>query len=309
MNDVRFDPGGSADIIADTLSVDAGPPELLSEIEAPFLFVERGPGGHAPYVQKHELDTGDNYFRDRGNAPQFQYATEYRQAIEEDTSWFRSRLDELNDRDLLENTLVIYTSDHGELLGEQGMLAHSPPIHPRHVYVPTVFIHPRLGRGHIENGVLRHVDLVPTVASLLDINFESQVSPAGRDLTISDCAPRGTTFYGVTKSTPIGEVEVVFDSAWDETGGYVFPRTKRLSRLLMGSYHLTKSSWSAYTRAHPITHMKFQLRGNRCHWAPAMPEREAARAIKAVRNQDTSQQDMERRDVPKKRLQELGYID
>lgn len=309
MNDVRFDPGGSADIIADTLNVEADAPELLSNIKPPFVFVERGPGGHAPYVQKHELDTGDNYFRDRGNAHRSQYSSEYQKAVAEDADWFLGRLEELAERGLLEDTLVIYTSDHGELLGEQGMLAHSPPIHPRHVYVPTVLIHPQIDVGHAEGGVLRHVDLVPTIASLLDVEFDTRVPPVGEDLTRSSLLEQGPTFYAISKSTPFGEIDVAFDSAWDATGGYVFPKTGRFSRLIMGAYHLTRSSWSAYTRARPLTHMKFQLRGDRCHYAPAMTEQEARRVIEDIRNRDASQQDQEQREIPEERLRELGYME
>lgn len=309
MNDVRFDPGGSADIIANTLDVKAEPPELLSEIESPFLFIERGPGGHAPYVQKHKLDTGDNYFRDRGNASRSQYSFEYQQAVAEDADWFLGRLEELAERDLLEDTLVIYTSDHGELLGEQGMLAHSPPIHPRHVYVPTVLIHPQIDIGRAEGGVLRHVDLVPTIASLLDVEFDTRVPPVGEDLTSSSLSEQGSTFYAISKSTPIGEIKVAFDSAWDATGGYVFPKTGRFSRVIMGGYHLTRSSWSAYTRARPLTHMKFQLRGDRCHYAPTMTEQEAREAVEDVRNMNMSQIEQERREVPEERLRELGYME
>ena len=309
MNNVRFDPGGSADIIANTLDVEAEPPELLSEIEPPFLFIERGPGGHAPYVQKHELDTGDNYFRDRGNTSRSQYSFEYQQAVAEDADWFLGRLKELAERNLLENTLVIYASDHGELLGEQGMLAHSPPIHPRHVYVPTVLIHPRIDVGHAEGGVLRHVDLVPTIASLLDVEFDTRISPVGVDLTDSTLPEQGPTFYAISKSTPIGEINVAFDSAWDATGGYVFPKTGRFSRLLMGGYHMTQSSWSDYTRARPLLHMWFQLRGDRCHWAPRMTIEEAKTVISDIRNKETSQVEQKQQEVPKERLRELGYME
>jgi len=81
MNDVCFNPGGSKDIIATTLDVDSQSPEFLEDIEPSFMFVERGPSGHAPYVEKHELDTGQNYFLDRGATLRSTFAKEYRQAF------------------------------------------------------------------------------------------------------------------------------------------------------------------------------------------------------------------------------------
>lgn len=307
MNDVRFDPGGSEDIIADTLDVDAIPPEELDEVEPPFIFVERGPGGHAPYVQKHELDTGQNYFRDRGAAPRSRFADEYTAAIEEDTEWFLSRLALLEERDLLESTVIIYTSDHGEMLGESGMQSHAPPIHPRHVYVPTVFIHPKLPEGQSVSGVLRHVDIQPTVSGMLDIEVQESVRSAGRDLTEEPTGEHGCAFYSNPQYTRLGRMDVSFDSVWDRTGGYVFPRTGRLSRLMLAAHYLFRAPWRKFARENALSHLWFKLRGDRCHWSPALSTRAAKSHLKEVRKFSQSETDTETNEVPKDRLQELGY--
>ena len=51
-------------------------------------------------------------------------------------------LDELERRRLLENTLVILTSDHGEQLGEHGLIAHGVSLYRQEVHVPLLIIPP-----------------------------------------------------------------------------------------------------------------------------------------------------------------------
>jgi hypothetical protein len=183
LNYVRFDRDASIDIISTVLNVDHSPAETLESIDPPFIFVERAAGGHAPFVQHSGLKTGEEYWRRRGDAHQSQIASEYRGAIETDTEWFLSRLEVLEERGLRDETLVIYVSDHGEMLGEGGMVAHTPPINARHAYVPTVFIHPDVPTSRATEPVLRHVDILPTIRSVLDLDWEPQIPLPGVYLT------------------------------------------------------------------------------------------------------------------------------
>lgn len=52
-------------------------------------------------------------------------------------------LHEMGQRGLLENTMVIVTSDHGEQLGEHGLIAHGASLYREEVHVPLVVIPPR----------------------------------------------------------------------------------------------------------------------------------------------------------------------
>jgi arylsulfatase A-like enzyme len=51
-------------------------------------------------------------------------------------------LNEMERRGLLENTLVIVTSDHGEQLGEHGMVSHGTSVYRQEVHVPLLVISP-----------------------------------------------------------------------------------------------------------------------------------------------------------------------
>ena len=51
-------------------------------------------------------------------------------------------LDELDERGILENTVVIVTSDHGEEFGEHGLLLHGHGLHAQSIHVPLIVVGP-----------------------------------------------------------------------------------------------------------------------------------------------------------------------
>jgi Flp pilus assembly protein TadD len=77
-------------------------------------------------------------------------------------------LDALAEQDVLDDTLVVFTSDHGESLGEHGEQTHAVFIYESTIRVPLIFRHPgTLPAGTVYQGDARGVDLFPTVLSML----------------------------------------------------------------------------------------------------------------------------------------------
>ena len=299
----------STGMIAQTLDVDVDPVDRIDEIEPPFAFVERAIGGHAPYVERSGPEVGAKYLRERGDAPRHVFPKEYAMGVDDDTEWFLSQLKRLEARDLLDDTLVIYVSDHGEVLGENGMMTHGPPIHPAHARVPAVFIHPDLPSGQEVDGVLRHADILTTVSSLLDWEWDTPIQPSGIDLTSNDTASHGCTFYAAVHSTPLGEKEFRMNSAWNREGGYVFLETDPIEQALLAGYHFLEAPWAGYARRHPIEHLVFKLRQTRCHGAPGFSEAEAKKIIRETRELEASEGSDRTNEIPKERLEQLGYIE
>jgi arylsulfatase A-like enzyme len=67
----------------------------------------------------------------------------------------------------LDDTLVIVTSDHGEFLGEHGLLLHGiGPYDPVH-RVPLLIRYPRASSRGIEDAWVGLVDIVPTILSVV----------------------------------------------------------------------------------------------------------------------------------------------
>ncbi len=66
---------------------------------------------------------------------------------------------------MLDNTIVIVTSDHGDMLGERG-LWYKMTFFDRAIRVPLVFAGPGIVRASVSQRPVSHLDLLPTFADL-----------------------------------------------------------------------------------------------------------------------------------------------
>ena len=89
-------------------------------------------------------------------------------------------LDCLEETGQRENTLVIFTSDHGEMLGDHGLMGKGCRFYEGLVRVPLIFSWP----GHIQRGLVSDglVELTDIAATLTDIAGEPMEWMQGRSL-------------------------------------------------------------------------------------------------------------------------------
>lgn len=95
----------------------------------------------------------------------------YDGAIAYDDDRLQKLIDELSRRHLTDNMLLIVTADHGEGLGEHGLLDHGTSLYYPMIHVPLVFYWP----GHLPAGVrvslpVSTKDIAATILELLDVN-------------------------------------------------------------------------------------------------------------------------------------------
>jgi arylsulfatase A-like enzyme len=87
---------------------------------------------------------------------------------------FGQLLDALAARGLLEDTVVVVTSDHGEEFLEHGGLAHGQTLHREMLHVPLLVRLPGgVGGGSVVDSLARHVDLLPTLLELVGVPVPS----------------------------------------------------------------------------------------------------------------------------------------
>jgi arylsulfatase A-like enzyme len=79
-------------------------------------------------------------------------------------------LKELEDLGLADNTVVVYTSDHGELCGSHGMHGKGATAFDEQNHVPLIISHPATRGGAKCKAVTSHLDLAPTVIGLTGID-------------------------------------------------------------------------------------------------------------------------------------------
>jgi arylsulfatase A-like enzyme len=88
--------------------------------------------------------TGDLRVATRLEEARREYAPLVRDAYDSCIAWLDSQVDRLlqglDERALLENTIVVITSDHGELLGEHGAFSHGHSLHRPLLHVPLVVL-------------------------------------------------------------------------------------------------------------------------------------------------------------------------
>ncbi|MFN8059331.1 MAG: sulfatase-like hydrolase/transferase [Vicinamibacterales bacterium] len=78
-------------------------------------------------------------------------------------------LQELQSHGLLERTLIIVTSDHGESLGEHGESTHGLFAYESTLRVPLVMVGPGVPARTIATPRVGHVDILPTVLDLIGL--------------------------------------------------------------------------------------------------------------------------------------------
>ena len=101
-------------------------------------------------------------------------------------------LDELDRLGLVEDTLVVFGSDHGELFGDHGLVFKGPYHYEGLVRIPTLLSAPgALPAGTVADGLASSVDIVPTILDLLEVPVPDGVQGTSlvASLTDSGAAP------------------------------------------------------------------------------------------------------------------------
>ena len=221
----------------------------LKEIEPPFIYLEDEKGGHCPYgwsAAKKEYEEWDclSFFRDFGKREERELRKKYEEGVQRSAQEFESRLRVIDERGLADETLVVFLSDHGELLGEHGgVVGHKDITAPEVVYVPIVFIHPDLpeGKNFEKEGVLRHVDLYPTICEILDVRVGTK-SDGVSLFDVKKLPSFGFSFFVEKMKTPHLRCKLEEVSVWDKDGGYVFREGDNFAFLLLRALYLTALS-------------------------------------------------------------------
>lgn len=285
----------------------------LANIDPPFLWVVRDPGGHAPYDRYdgetyEQVDENGSEYLSRVAGDRETIERDYSRGVSNSISRFEAAIETVNHRGLLDETLLIYTSDHGELLGEYGLLGHNHVACPELVYVPTTFVHPTLDSRRGER-TLRNVDIVPTVLDLLGRN--PPLSLDGDSLLDSSDGVGYNhfemTFYNMSYLNGFSNE---IRSCWDGTGGHVFVESDLPDALaiylglLFGSHngkHILR------TREF-LTPLQKLFPGHKRYGTPTFTKQEAKSFIERVTQRDVEATMADLDQETKARLADLGYL-
>jgi arylsulfatase A-like enzyme len=293
------------------------PEQSIDDLEPPFVTLEHDHGGHVPFPEMDDFSPKET-FKELSRDPQ-RLREQYEIGVSESVDRFERRLEQLREQGYLDDTLVMFMSDHGELLGEHGgFTGHMLPPAPELVYVPATFIHPSLESSTEEDLLIQHADLLPTIRDVLG-EPKDQRQYDGQSLLDPITANRSIYTHG-TVHPPQKYHDTWIDpayeapSVWTHQGGYVFAESSLPKRLLTAAYD---SIISGYTAAYNdsrntletlATLTSHYAQSTHTYGTPLVGETEA-RAFCDNVNADRAESDREQlSEDTKQTLEDLGYV-
>jgi choline-sulfatase len=80
----------------------------------------------------------------------------------------------LDARGMLDNTYIVYSADHGEMLGDHGLYTKSVPYEAA-LRVPLLIAGPGIESGRVSDALVELIDLNPTICELAGLPEQSQI--------------------------------------------------------------------------------------------------------------------------------------
>jgi arylsulfatase len=126
-------------------------------------WAEGGISAHREYHSLWNALTGD--------LPQEQARVEdfndyYLNCIQDQDNALLGLLEELEHLGMMENTIIIFTSDHGEMAGAHGLKGKGNFIYEENLHVPFIIYHPAYEGGRRIGAISSHLDIVPTIMDM-----------------------------------------------------------------------------------------------------------------------------------------------
>jgi arylsulfatase len=152
--------------------------------------------------------------------------------------------DGLDELGLWDETVVIFTADHGEMAGDHGGIRGKGPMaYEGNSHVPLIVVHPDYARGQSSEVVTSHLDLMPTLPGLAGVP-EGQRREAVKGLP-------GHDFSGVLATADTASAQAVRPGA---LFNYVGPLTIDADYCVAGMKELLQNK-----PAPPLTELQSKL--------------------------------------------------
>ena len=190
------------------------------------------------------------------------------------------------ENNLFDNTLIIFTGDHGESLGQHGEMTHGYLAYNTTIWVPLIISIPGVSPGKIDQ-IVSHIDIFPTVCDVLHVKKPSflqgiSLLPAIKGKML----PRRTIYFE--------SLYPYYSRGWAPLKGYIYRKEKYIESPIPELYYLDEDFDELKNLAE-----KKKLDGYRERLARIIEEQSNPENIKA-------RQRIDRESLEK--LRSLGYI-
>ncbi|MDD2579191.1 MAG: sulfatase [Eubacteriales bacterium] len=135
--------------------------------------------------------------------------------------------DRLADQGILDDVAVIITADHGENFGELGIYAEHATADPATCRIPLIIRWPGLPGGQTDQALHYNIDLVPTVADLLNLSHAASWDGRSFASTLQDGRADGRSHLVLSQMAHVCQRSVLFGDwlymrTWHD-GYHLFP--------------------------------------------------------------------------------------
>lgn len=93
----------------------------------------------------------------------------YYNCIQDNDDQLENILAELSNLDMLDNTIIVFTSDHGDMQGANGLRGKGGFMYENNIHVPLIIVHPKYKGGNSIDAVTSHLDLAPTFIDMTNL--------------------------------------------------------------------------------------------------------------------------------------------
>ena len=194
------------------------PSETLMRIEPVNLVPERF------YLESYRLDQSDLSVMKEIYDQEISYIDEYLGNI----------FDFLDEQKILDNTILIITSDHGENFGEHGFIEHQLCLYDSLIHVPLIIRFPKLFLPRVIENRVSTVNLFPTVLDILN-SEKDELKNSGADSEVS--AIHRVSEDQVIIAEYSNGLDMMKEALHDEAPNFDFsPYDRDLKSLTMGDY-------------------------------------------------------------------------
>ncbi|MBI5504201.1 MAG: sulfatase-like hydrolase/transferase [Deltaproteobacteria bacterium] len=185
--------------------------------EAPFFL-------YLHYMDVHHPYTPSGAYRRFGTLPADAYDGEIRSLDDQLAGLYQS----LAEKGLLDNTLFVIASDHGEEFGEHGGSFHGGTLYYEQLRVPLILDWKgRLPAGRRVAGPIRNLDVAPTLLDLLDVAVPPRFQGVSWKQRILSPGTAASGDVAVFSQTGLNDVAPDSDLISVEVGNWKFIKDRR----------------------------------------------------------------------------------
>lgn len=187
----RFTPEHEASVVVDFINNTNGE----RDVSKPFSMFWAPNPPHSPYANTGDVDVTvynahyagktnaelalrDNYVNNASK--QDKYMPFYFSNVTSIDEHFGRIMQALEDSGEASNTIVVFTSDHGEMMGSNNKMTKNK-FYEEAYLVPFILYYPGQSISHIEDLMITPVDIMPTLLSMMGLKDQVPLSVQGRD--------------------------------------------------------------------------------------------------------------------------------